>query len=473
MIISLGKKRFLGILSGLLVLFGIAACDPAMDTRTALIIQTLMDADRDLIATRPMLVASKYQAMAEGLQPYLRGTALLFYRDLSRYQDGQASILHGSGTEQVQLYGDVHLENVGVTFDENGALLDVIDFDATARGPFGWEVRRAAQALRAALSLGGVTESVLDSVVAQLGHSYAQLLIEQSQAISQQETTVRERSSTAGRVITDLLTDGRKRNEMQEELTQYTKVTDGVRLLQRTADMISVEEPWQSDLPQMIQRYRNSRHAGRDEDSKFIVVDAVRKLNSGVASLPNLRFWVMVKGDQLTDAAGQETGVWLLEFKEERDPPLPSGWLGRGPIGNNGERVYAGTLALLASATSEPDLGYVTWGGVSFQVRRVLRGRRDLDVAKLSERIISTRYGSSDLSDLATTLGRLVASGHARGGRASAIATLLTSPDGTTDAFVADLVQAASTDHQRLQRDLVLFQSALLLRGPLLGARSN
>ncbi len=467
------KHRFLAPVFGLLVQFGIAGCDPAMDTRTALIIQTLVDADRDLIATRPMLVADKYQAMAEGLQPYLRGTALLFYRDLSRYQDSQASILHGTGAEQVQLYGDVHLENVGVTFDEDGPLLDVIDFDATARGPFGWEVRRSALALRVALSLGGVTESLLDSAVAQFGHSYAQLMIEQSQNQPPSLFTVREQSTTAGRIITDLLTDGRKRNEQREELSQYSEVKDGVRLLQRNDDMVSLEEPWRSDLGQMIAQYRASRHAGRGEDSYFVILDAVRKLHSGVASLPNLRFWVMVQGSPLPNSSDAELGVWLLEFKEERDPPVPSGWLGRGPIGSNAERVYSGTLALLGSATSEPDLGHVTWGGVSFQVRRVLRGRRDLDVAKLSERIASSRYGSADLSDLATTLGRLVASGHTRSGKASAIASVLTATDGTSGAFVTYLVQAVAIDQQRLERDLALFQSALALRGPLLGARSN
>ena len=94
------RHRLLAPVFGFLLLFGVAGCDPAMDTRTALIIQTLVDADRDLVVTRPTLVAEKYQVMAQGLQPYLRGTALIFYRDLSRYQDSQASILHGTGTEQ-------------------------------------------------------------------------------------------------------------------------------------------------------------------------------------------------------------------------------------------------------------------------------------------------------------------------------------------------------------------------------------
>ena len=66
-----------------------------------------------------------------------------------------------------------------------------------------------------------------------------------------------------------------------------------------------------------------------------------------------------------------------------------------------------------------------------------------------------------------------VASGHARSGQASAIADVLTASDGTGDAFVTKLVQAVAIDQQRLERDLALFHSALAIRGPLLGARSN
>jgi hypothetical protein len=308
--------------------------------------------------------------------------------------------------------------------------------------------------------------------VARFAGSYVQTVIDQSATTPTLPTVFREQSGAAGRIISELLADGRKRYDSQEELTQYCAVKDGVWTLLRNEDQQPLPEPWRSDLPKLIDSYRSHRHAGRGGDSQFAILDAVQKLNSGVASLPYLRFWVLLTGES---AASDPTTIgwqWILEFKEERDPPLPSAWLGRGPLGENGERVYGGTLNLLASPTSEADLGYVSFGGVSFQVRRVLRGRRDLDVAKLSERVLSGRYGTADLFDLAVTLGRLLGAGHARAGRAPDLAKILTAKDGSADSWVSNLIGDAASDQRRLQRDLLLFQQALALRGPLLGAHS-
>ena len=95
-----GLARWLAALLALLGGTALGGCDAALDTRTALLVQTLVDADRDLAASRPELVAGKYQEMAAGLHPFLRGTATVFYRDLSRYQDSQAALPHGDGAEQ-------------------------------------------------------------------------------------------------------------------------------------------------------------------------------------------------------------------------------------------------------------------------------------------------------------------------------------------------------------------------------------
>ena len=112
---------------------------------------------------RPGLVAQKYAAMAEGPQPFLRGTAGLFYRDVGRYRGPQSAVAHGDGGEAVQLYGDPHLENIGAVVDDAGMLLDGVDFDASIAGPFAWDVRRAALGLRTALSLGAFDDAALDS----------------------------------------------------------------------------------------------------------------------------------------------------------------------------------------------------------------------------------------------------------------------------------------------------------------------
>lgn len=456
-------------LSVLLLGFG---CDPSLDTRTALIVSTMIDADRDLIAARPTLVSDKYEKMATGLQPFLRGSAQLFYRDLSRYRSASASVLHGPGAEYVRLYGDIHLENLGTTFDVEGALFDVIDFDATVRGPFGWEVRRAALSVRTALAVAGVSGPASDEVIRQLGQSYVQQISEQSEQSSITPYVVRAGSPSESRIITELLQDGQKRFDQQEEITQYTEWKDGERRFLRNSEQQDLSLFWRSELPTLLAEYRRSRRAAQGADSSFEILDAVQRVGSGVASLPNLRLWVMVKGTRSGPAQQTAQGEWLLEFKEERDPPFPTEWLGRGTLGNNAERVYQGTIELFASATSEADLGYVVRGGTSFQVRRVLRGRRDLDVERLSDRVRSGRYQERDLSDLARSIGKLLAVGHAKNGSVRAISSVLTKQDPDGNSAVSELVSASASDQEQLEQDLFLFQQARKKNGPLLGART-
>lgn len=446
-------------------------CQPSLDTRTVFLLNTLIDSDRDLLSTRPQLVAQKYELMASGLQPFLRGTAVAYYRDISRYQDGRATLPHGEGAEQTQLYGDVHLENIGVTFDSGGALLDVIDFDATLPGPFAWDLRRAQLALGVALSIAETPGETMAAASDALARSYARTLA--AAVAAQPMPLLREGTESAGAIVTELLADGRKRFESKEELTQYTEVRGGRRVILRSDDRIDMPEPHRSQLSQWIELYRATRYRGRGEAGQFVVLDAVQRLGAGVASWPNLRFWVLLRGDEPAEAGESQGQEWLLEFKEERDPPQPTQWLGRGPLGSNGQRVFSGTRCLLSSPDSEPDLGYVVFGSLSLQVRRVLRGRRDLDVLKLAERLRGGRYAATDVVALANTMGGLLASGHARCGDAQAVLAALGGTLAAPDAadFVADSQQAATADLHRLRRDFALFRDAHERLGPLLGAR--
>src|SRR5262249_35104344 len=102
----------------ILLLALLAACS-SEDPRTALIVNTLVREDLDLIALRPDRVAEKYAAMTQDPQTYLRGTAGIFYRDMERL-DGAG--LHHGDPELLWIYADPHLENVGTVFDETGAI---------------------------------------------------------------------------------------------------------------------------------------------------------------------------------------------------------------------------------------------------------------------------------------------------------------------------------------------------------------
>ncbi len=430
-----------------------AGCAGAGSARQALIVDTLIDADRDLIAMRPTLVAEKYQQMAteDTPQDYLRGNATIFYRDRTAVL-GSDTTVHAEGSELVWIYGDAHLENIGANFDDQGMFLDCVDFDAVVQAPFDWDLRRAALGFATGLHMAG-RDALVESTASVLAAGWLDGVAN--------PTVLR---SPLGAVWDPLLTSAASDLADRGELAKYTTLVDGKRQMVHDDRMVPVPEPFASDLALGIEGYRATRRAGRGDDAYWVIKDAVSRLETGVSSLPNLRFWVLVEG-----APGEDDDL-ILEFKEERDPPEPVGLLGRGavtPSGfSNAARVFDGTVNLLASAGSEQDLGWVTFDNVSFQVRQETLGRASLDIADFVTGATTGGWSDDDLRIAANVLGRLIGAAHLR----SAPAAALLAAAGPADAFEARTGADAVADVNGLEGDFALFVAALSARGPLLGA---
>jgi uncharacterized protein (DUF2252 family) len=450
----------LGVLCSLLLsACGLSACGGARtydDGRTALIVTTLIEADRELLYLRAPEVALKYEEMATTPQAYLRGTAALYFRDMTR-QLGSGTLPHGAGAELVDLVGDLHLENIGATFDADAMLLDVIDHDASVPGPFHWDVRRAALAVATALGMADQPDALIGEVTSALAGGYLFALAE---AQAGRPLGVQRRGAI-GRVFDDLLDDAERRKTRREELTRYAAIVDGERRMLRNEELAEVPEPFR-DLDQALAGYRATRSAGRGDDAAFVIKDFVLRLGAGIASRPNLRFYVLCEGPPgLADDL-------MLELKEQRDPPPPLLLLGRGPVGaSNAARIIAGTRRLASSPSIDPDLGHVTFHGVSFQVRTVSRARRDLDVLDLVSDINRGTYGPDDLIVMGTSVGRVLGAAHARAGNPARILAAAGDPA----AYRATVAADALADRIELLADYERFKRARTERGPLLGFR--
>ena len=84
----------------------------------------------------PNMVKLKYQAMAENIFRFYRGTCHLFYEDLAA-----AAPLPPSPTTWIS--GDLHLENFGSYKADNGLVyFDLNDFDEGILAPASWELVR-------------------------------------------------------------------------------------------------------------------------------------------------------------------------------------------------------------------------------------------------------------------------------------------------------------------------------------------
>ena len=99
--------------------------------------------------------------MASNAFAFYRGSACLFYADVSRQDDPFAKGPAG----RVWIQGDLHAENFGTYMNSEGRLVfDVNDFDEAYVGPFTWDLQRLA----ASLALLGYQKAMSDDQITQM-----------------------------------------------------------------------------------------------------------------------------------------------------------------------------------------------------------------------------------------------------------------------------------------------------------------
>ena len=111
--------------------------EPAQGHRTALILEVLAEDNQRWAARDPELLRAKYARMLADDVSWMRGTAALYWRDLTTPGEWAWPTAFGSGpAARVLLLGDPHPENLGTYVAASGAVaLDWNDFDATGYGP--------------------------------------------------------------------------------------------------------------------------------------------------------------------------------------------------------------------------------------------------------------------------------------------------------------------------------------------------
>jgi hypothetical protein len=123
----------------------------AMIERYSQIVGALTEAFSDLMSADPAAFRSKFRSMARDPFAFLRGSACLYYADLS---DGGAFAgaddrwTEINGARRIWIQGDLHAENFGTYLDAGGRLVfDVNDFDEAYLGHWTWDVMRFCASL--------------------------------------------------------------------------------------------------------------------------------------------------------------------------------------------------------------------------------------------------------------------------------------------------------------------------------------
>src|SRR3954471_8864214 len=115
-----------------------------MTKRTDRIIEVFKDAFDPLMLADPVAFRTKYRKMAADPHSFYRGSACLYYADVTATGDSWVDERSGA----IWIHGDLHVENFGTYLNSDGRLVfDVNDFDEAYIGHFTWDLQRFAASL--------------------------------------------------------------------------------------------------------------------------------------------------------------------------------------------------------------------------------------------------------------------------------------------------------------------------------------
>ena len=358
--------------------------------------------DRERTKRFPDLFVRKLLRMSSSPLAYLRGAAPIFYDLLAARPDLAA----GPGGEG-WIVGDMHLENVGAYRpDPLGAAdpppsgegakkqrvvqFDLNDFDDALIGPWRLDVLR----LSTSLLLGGRELGASGLVALEL----CDLLLDAWARSAFDGAPLPEQPAP----VVALCEQVRARSK-SALLDARTAVTGGKRHFVRGPRYADLAPDVVEAVPAAFETYiAGLPEEDRPQKGSLEIIDCALRI-AGTGSLGGLRIAVLVKGKGGTD------GAWIFDMKEQGEPSAAT------ILGATG-LVPAERVATAFKTAVERPIRMI--GSTMLAGRRAAAdGRLSMFVRRLSpqeDKLNLRRLRGADLPALATYLGALLGSAHAR-----------------------------------------------------------
>jgi uncharacterized protein (DUF2252 family) len=388
------------------------------DARHLWVVGRLADDNRIHALRDPALVAGKLRRMQGEPYDWFRGTAALYWRDLTEAGPWAWPTAYGDGaSSRVLIVGDPHVENLGTFRPADGeTVVDWNDFDGAAYGPYWGDVRRLAVSLVLAGGDRLADPLAATTVAGAVARGYAEEI-----AALAGGAEMRVVSLGTAVVFDELLEDAVEDGDTGVMLARYTRI-DG--LLQRfmfVGDLAPMREDATYDdtivpvgadgafVPLVVARWRATLD-GDWPDTAFAIKAYGRRLGAGVASYAMLRLYVALEGPT-ADLADD----WLLEIKETGDGTRIAGLADYGAgFTSAGERVVFAQRAAGARPDADELLGWADLPPRSFRVRHRTGYQKGLDVEDVLGELRDGAGGVNDLATFATLTGAMLARAHVR-----------------------------------------------------------
>jgi uncharacterized protein (DUF2252 family) len=402
------------------------------DARSETIVEVLAGAFAELIDDDPRAFRRKFRKMAASPFAFYRGSAPLFYADVTQLEDDWAD----ERTSRVWIQGDLHAENFGTYMDGSGVLVfDVNDFDEAYLGHFTWDLRRMA----ASLALLGFMKAVSDDTIAKMIGTYARAYLEQVRAFAEGDRDSEYRltlENTEG-VLHEVLLSARMETRMSL-LEQSTTVDNAQRHFAEGPGIRILDDDERGEVEAAFERYLETiPESKRQESLSYAIKDVVGRSGFGIGSAGLPAYSLLVEGR--TQALENDV---ILSMKQGNEA-APSRVVGderiRDYFEHHGHRTAVSQRALQAHA--DPWLGWCELGGIGQVVSEVSPYEEDIDWDTVTE--------LEDVFPLLTYLGQATAKVHcvSDAGSEQTLVEFQTEKaitevtDGREDEFVDDLVE--------------------------------
>ena len=364
-------------------------------SRADFIIDVLSREFGAMIAVDPAAFRRKFRKMASSPFAFYRGSASLFYADLTAgYADD--SFLD-ERTSRVWIHGDLHAENFGTYMNSSGVLVfNVNDFDEAYVGPFSWDLKRFS----ASLALIGYQKALSDDNITALVTTFARSYLTELRAIAAggDDAIGSITLENADGVLRHVLQRARL-NTRVEMLSDQTTVDDYERRFSLLDGVYEVDGDTAAQVEAAFTQYLGTRPAvGQPVSTRIKDIKLRKGVGIGSAGLPSYN--LLLEGH--TQALENDVIIYM----KQAQVPAVARWIDdervRSYFRHQGHRTAESQRALQAHA--DPWLGYTELNGVGQLVAEVSPYAADLDWSDVNE--------PDELTGVIADLGRAVARMH-------------------------------------------------------------
>jgi uncharacterized protein (DUF2252 family) len=363
--------------------------------RESFIVESLVDAFTDLMAADPGAFRTKFRKMAADPFAFFRGSACLFYADVSVREDRWAN----DRTSRVWIQGDLHAENFGTYMDGAGTLIfDVNDFDEAYVGHFTWDLQRFAASTALMCWQKALSDQQISRLIETFTHAYLGQVRWFANADNDLDFSLN--LTTARGAVLSALRSARlsTRAEMLDRLT----VVDGWdRRFRDAPGVIRLDAAERETVVDAFNRYLETiPPAQRFHGIAYDVKDVIAKTGFGIGSAGLPAYTVLIEG--FNQALDNDAVLSMKQGNVAAPSRVVADTEVQEYFRHHGHRTAVSQRALQAHA--DPLLGYTDIDGVGFVVSEISPYEADLDWSELTE--------PDELAEVIKQLGQAVAKVH-------------------------------------------------------------